>query len=147
MNNEIRIIQWIDLVLTELSELDDNKGAEILHSCGGGCTKSSILFEGAKKIHNKYKSEKNLDILFNEFKNNYYNTPNLTKQNNKAVLIFDDCTCPLVITGISNSFLCNCTLGYSKKIFETLFDRNVGVELKESILNGDKICKQFISIF
>lgn len=146
MNND-RIIQWIDVVLTELSDLDDNIGAEILHSCGGECTKSSILLEGAKKIHNKYESEKNLEILFNEFKNNYYNSPNLTKQNNKVILIFDDCTCPLVKAGISNSFLCNCTLGYSKKIFETLFDRKVGVELKESILNGDKICKQFISIF
>ena len=105
-----RIIQWIDVVLNELSKL------------------------------------KNLDKLFNAFKIEYYNSPNLTKQNNTVTLIFDDCTCPLVKEGISNSFLCNCTLGYSKKIFETLFNRNVDIALKKSVLNGDKICKQVISV-
>ena len=146
MKNMNRIIQWIDVVLNELSKLNDNKGIEILHSCGGECSRSSILLEGAKKIQNKYESEKNLDKLFNAFKIEYYNSPKLTKQANKVTLIFDDCTCPLVKEGISNSFLCNCTLGYTKKIFETLFNRKVNIELKKSVLNGDKICKQVISV-
>jgi hypothetical protein len=38
-------------------------------------------------------------------------------------------------------------VGYSRKIFETLFSRPVKVTLIKSILNGDGICKQEILIW
>ena len=147
MKNKERIIQWIDVVLNELSKLNDDKGTEILHLCGGECSKTNIFLEGAEKTRNKIKDEKDLDRLFDTFKIQYYNNPNLSKQGNKITLVFEECTCPLVKEGINNSYLCNCTVGNTKKIFETLFNSNVDVELEQSILNGDKICKQVITIF
>jgi len=49
--------------------------------------------------------------------------------------------------GVTNPFLCNCTKkGYTKQFFVTIFDIPVKVELLESILNGDNICKQKITI-
>ena len=39
---------------------------------------------------------------------------------------------------IRNPFFCNCGCGYTKEIFEELFDKFVKVELLQSILKGDK---------
>lgn len=47
---------------------------------------------------------------------------------------------------MDNPFFCNCTRGYTKERFESLFGRPVQVKLLASILNGDNICKQAITI-
>lgn len=146
MKDKDRIGKWIDTMLDEVSKLSDNKGMKILHECGIECSNSSELLQGAQKIRKEYGLEKDTDKLFNAFKNQYYKSGNLTKEGNQITLIFDACTCPLVKEGVSNSYLCNCTAGYSKNIFETLFGQKVEVELKKTILRGDKICRQKINI-
>ncbi len=40
----------------------------------------------------------------------------------------------MVIEEVRNSYLCNCAIGYTKKIFETLFNRTIEVDLEQSIL-------------
>jgi hypothetical protein len=146
MNNKDRIIKWIEVLLKESSKFADNKGIELLHQCGGACSEASLLIEGALKIRNEYQPHEDIDKLFKTFKTQYYNTSRLTKKGNRINLVFEECTCPLVKEGVRNSFLCNCTIGYSKKIFETLFGRTVRANLLESILKGDSICKQEIII-
>ncbi|MCK5098949.1 MAG: hypothetical protein KAR45_12655 [Desulfobacteraceae bacterium] len=146
MNNKDRITQWINVILHEVSKLDDNKGIELLNTCGGECSNTSVLLEGVVKIRNEYKEGGDLETLFEVFKTQYYNTSRFTKEGNKITLIFEECTCPMVEEGVNNSYLCNCTIGYSKKIFEILFGRPVKVKLLKSILNGDNICKQEILV-
>ncbi len=146
MNSKDRVIQWINNILHEVSKLDDNKGIELLHVCGGECLKTSRFLEGVVKIRNEYIKDENFDNLFNAFKIQYYNTSKLMKEGNTIILIFEECTCPMVKEGVSNSYLCNCTIGYTKKVFETLFNRTIEVDLEQSILKGNKICKQLISI-
>ena len=145
MNNKKRLINWINTILKEVSKLSGNKGVEILNKCGEECSMSSELLKGAVKISKENIEEQDLDTIFNAYKSQYYNTSRLTKKGNTITLIFEECTCPLVEEGVSNSYLCNCTVGYTKHIFETLFNRAVTVELKQSILRGDKLCKQNIS--
>lgn len=137
-------INWVNLVLNQLSKLKDDKGIEILNKCGEKCSKTSELLAGAVKINKKYANEENADIIFNAYKTQYYNSSRLTKRGNAITLIFDTCTCPLVEEGVSNAYLCNCTIGYTKNVFETLFNREVNVDLKRSILRGDKQCEQLI---
>ena len=146
MYNKDRTTQWINVILQELSKRDDNRGIELLHVCGGECAKTSILLKGAVKIRNESGKNDDLDKIFEAFKLQYYNTSRLMKEGNKIILVFQDCTCPLVKAGVRHSYLCNCTLGYTRKIFETLFDRTIKVDLEQSILKGDKICKQVITI-
>ena len=100
----------------------------------------------AIKIRNEYEGNEDFEKIFQAFKKQYYNTSRFTKEGNKITLIFEECTCPLVKEGVNNSYLCNCTIGYSLKIFETLCDKPVKVKLLKSILNGDNICKQEILI-
>jgi len=87
-----------------------------------------------------------IDTLFNAFRNEYRTSGNVTKEGNTITLLFDECTCPMVKNGVTDSFLCNCTVGYSRKLFETLFDRQVTIDLEKSILRGDPVCRQVIRI-
>ena len=146
MDNSKRITNWINNVLTELSYLDNNKGIEILNQCGKDCCKSSELYQGAVSVREKYRNEKDDDKLFNEFKSKFYNSERLTKKGETITLVFEECTCPMVRSGVDNSFLCNCTIGYSKKIFETLFEKKVIVHLEKTILRGNSVCEQHIKI-
>jgi len=138
-----RTAVWINKLLEETSKLDET-GIDILHACGAECSKASQLLKGAKKINAMHQYESDDDKIFEAFKAEYYNKPTFTKIGNKITLIFDECTCPMVESGVTNSYLCNCTVGYTINIFETLFGKPVKVKLLESILQGDSICKQEI---
>ncbi|UCD00691.1 MAG: hypothetical protein JSV23_07305 [Promethearchaeota archaeon] len=54
-----------------------------------------------------------------------------------------ECGCPLIRNKIvvPNGTFCYCSVGWTKKIFETLLKRPVDVELKKSKGAGDDICK------
>ena len=51
-----------------------------------------------------------------------------------------ECSCPLVDTKRTLPFFCNCSVGYQKESFETVFGRPVKATLKESKLGGSKRC-------
>lgn len=146
MNNKDKILQWIDVVLSELSDSEEVIGKRILSKCGQECSKSCGSFENALKVRNNAKDKNDIDELFNSFKEKFYNTPRLSKEGRVITLIYEECGCPMVEEGIKNSFLCNCTVGYTRQIYETLFGRSVEINLESSMLKGDKICKQIIKI-
>ncbi len=50
------------------------------------------------------------------------------------------CTCPLVDSKRTPAFFCNCSVGYQKEAFETIFGQPVQATLKESKLAGSKRC-------
>ncbi len=51
-----------------------------------------------------------------------------------------ECGCPLVDARRTPAFWCNCSVGYQKESFETVFGKPVQVALKESKLAGSKRC-------
>ena len=51
-----------------------------------------------------------------------------------------ECGCPLVDSKRTPVFWCNCSVGYQKESFETIFGKQVQVSLKESKLGGSKRC-------
>ncbi len=51
-----------------------------------------------------------------------------------------DCGCPLVDKRRTPAVWCNCSVGYQKEAFETVFGRPVSARLKESKLSGAKRC-------
>jgi len=50
------------------------------------------------------------------------------------------CGCPLVDAKRTPALWCNCSVGYQKEAFETIFGRPVQASLKESKLTGAKRC-------
>ena len=140
-----RTAAWINSVLKQLSLLEHEKGITILQECGRECTAASALLEGAFKVGNVSRNA-DPEELFRIFKQQYYNTPNLSKTGSVITLVFEECTCPMYRKGVTNPYLCSCTTGFSRHIFETLFGRPVTVTLLGSILKGDDVCKQEIVI-
>ena len=51
-----------------------------------------------------------------------------------------DCSCPLVDSKRTPPFWCNCSVGYQKESFGTVFGRPVQASLKASKLGGSKRC-------
>jgi predicted hydrocarbon binding protein len=51
-----------------------------------------------------------------------------------------ECGCPLVDSKRTPVFWCNCSVGYQKESFETIFGKPVQVSLMESKLAGSKRC-------
>jgi hypothetical protein len=51
-----------------------------------------------------------------------------------------ECTCPLVDNKRTPAFFCNCSVGYQRESFETVFGRPVQASLKESKLGGSRRC-------
>ena len=49
-----------------------------------------------------------------------------------------DCGCPLVDKRRTPAVWCNCSVGYQKEAFETVFGRPVQARLKESKLSGSQ---------
>ncbi|MCT4615305.1 MAG: DUF6144 family protein [Marinifilaceae bacterium] len=146
MTEDKRITNWINHNLTELGKLNDYNAIKILKNCGNNCCENSELYKTVCDIKTNNSSEKDIDILFKHLKKSYFQPNNITKKGNTINLIFESCTCPMAKKGVNNPLLCNCTIGYSEKIFETLFGRELSINLKKSILNGDRYCEQEIII-
>ena len=52
-----------------------------------------------------------------------------------------DCICPLIgIAAKTPKVVCNCSMGWHQYAWETLLQKKVRVELKESVLRGGKRC-------
>ena len=51
-----------------------------------------------------------------------------------------ECGCPMVDNKRTPAIWCNCSVGYQKEAFETVFGRPVQASLKESKLSGSKRC-------
>jgi predicted ArsR family transcriptional regulator len=60
--------------------------------------------------------------------------------------IRESCNCPMVKEKQAPDILCNCSLGTQKRIYESLFGREVNVKLEKSILRGDERCSFTIQL-
>ncbi|GAH14078.1 unnamed protein product, partial [marine sediment metagenome] len=61
----------------------------------------------------------------------------------KLKVIYDQCFCPIV--GLYKSEVqCDCSIGWLKKNLEILFNKDVAVELAESVLRGGSKCEFLI---
>ena len=56
------------------------------------------------------------------------------------------CTCPFVDKKLTPAAFCNCTIGWQKQAYETVFGKKVDVKIEESILRGGTRCKFKIKV-
>jgi hypothetical protein len=138
---------WIQTVLHRVERLEPDRAAAILEQCGRACGISHHLAEQSNRIRAEVEDKNDIDRLFSLYKERIYkNSPRLYKENGVIYLEYHTCGCPIVKEkAIRDPFFCNCTVGYTKERFESLFGRPVRVLLLESILRGDGRCRQAIS--
>ncbi len=146
---EIKIQKWIQTVVTELSKLENDTGNKILETCGKMCSNLIGSSEKASEMREIVDDPNDIDQLLNAFKQHVFKDSPLYRENGTIYLeyLHKTCPCPLVNEGnIDDSFICNCTVGHTKAIFGALLNKPVNIELKRSILKGDDICQQAITI-
>ena len=140
--------KWINTVLAEMGRIKGQQGIVALENCGRECLKSSDSIKKIEAIRAAANDKTDIELLFNAYKEKIYkNSPNLYKEGTDIYLEYHSCGCGMVTKGgVTDSSLCYCTIGYTKQIFETLFGKPIKVHLIKSILNGDSICKQRITV-
>ena len=57
----------------------------------------------------------------------------------------ENCYCPLVDKSITPKDFCNCSMGWAKQTYETVFEKPVKVTIEESILFGGERCSHLIT--
>ncbi|MCP4163381.1 MAG: hypothetical protein GY760_25260 [Deltaproteobacteria bacterium] len=139
-----KIKHWINVVLEDT----DNKS--ILDKTGADCCKTHGFIERAMKIRDSVNDKNNISELISMFKKKVFSTYDLNMLNDREIFLdykFSSCICPMVTKGVTdNSALCNCTKGFTTALFSTLLNKEIEVELLETVLKGGKSCKQKITI-
>jgi predicted hydrocarbon binding protein len=51
-----------------------------------------------------------------------------------------DCDCRLAKNKLTPPIYCACSIGWQKYVYETIFEKKIDVEVKESVLRGSKRC-------
>lgn len=133
----IKKIAWAESICNDLqSEFDDNIIKEIRMDCACGPEYGKI-----NKMKKIYQSSNNIDEFI--FKLNSLNQGFIVEYKDNALfLIYPTCYCSCVKRIDKNmpEIWCYCTLGYTKKMFEGVLEREVDVELLESVKTGGNKC-------
>jgi len=129
-----RYAKLLEILSSQMSEEELN---DTLHELGTYC--SSLGDETIKKFRG------NLDGFCQLIKQGV-SGDNVTYDREKGVITMasddrTDCFCPLNSLSCNTpKVVCNCSLGWQQHTWETLLQRKVRVELKESVLRGGKRC-------
>ena len=130
--------RYHDLINILNNTLDRETFIPILHQLGSKCGEGF-----AKDFKN------NPQGFFTFIKGKWVETVDYDEANGIIKVnekVRNDCNCPLVKGKEAPDVLCNCSIGTQKKIYESLFGRQVDVKLEKSILRGDERCSFTIKL-
>lgn len=145
---ESKVENWVNTMLDEVSQLEEKKRKAILERCGRSCCSSFDAPAQIEALRKELPENSSIDQIYQAYKNKYYQNSNWLKKDGKVITLeYHSCGCPLVESmNQLNPVLCDCTMGYTKAIFETLFNQHVKVDLKESMLRGSEKCRLVIEL-
>jgi hypothetical protein len=130
-----RFPRLLEILSSRMNEQEMN---DTLHELGTYC--SSLSDETTKKYRG------NIDGFCQMIKQSA-SGDNVTYDREKGVITMasvddrTDCFCPFAsLAWGTPKVLCNCSLGWQQHTWETLLQKKVKVELKESVLRGGKRC-------
>ncbi len=130
--------------LREMMELLDqtataDKREELMQSCGRRCIGVSILSK-AMALQNR---AADLDDLLNLLNKVHIGGGHLRREGHIIHAEYDRCYCGSVSrtkTKFSPTY-CQCSCGWLRRLFETILDKPVRVDLLGSIIQGDSRCR------
>ncbi len=133
-----RKFKWANDVCNYLeSNFDSEQIKEIRMGCS--CTPAPKYIEAVKKM---YQTSENLDEFCEKYNTTFAGKHSIWHENDVLFFSYPHCLCDCVqqVDGQVSKTWCLCTLGYTKKLFETVLDYNTEVELIESIKTGGSRC-------
>ncbi len=142
MNRREKFAQdWVRALMTGMdNQLEEGTRVKLMESSGRACAR-----RGAIKAALECKGD--LDQFLATMKK-WVGAENVHRNGKKVQLVYSKCLCPLVQSGserLSDTY-CNCSRGWVKEMFEAVCEREVGVELTESIKRGGKVCRFIVQV-
>ncbi|MFW9923884.1 MAG: DUF6144 family protein [Candidatus Thorarchaeota archaeon] len=129
---------WLQTLMDSMNEnLDEESRQKVLSKTGGYCARAH-----ATDLFKKIKLQSNdinelISILNKELKGTKWSLDN----GNKLTVIYEKCYCPFINTKLHHSEVqCDCSVGWLKENLEILFNKEINVELKESVVRGGTQC-------
>jgi len=110
------------------------------------CSHFKNLLHEAEKVKFIVNDNNDTDSLLKLFRRKIQSSSLLYKIGEKIYWEHYECVCLSVKDPFLEIENCSCANDCIKNVFETLFSRPVEVELIKSILKGDGICQQLITI-
>jgi hypothetical protein len=131
---------WVKSTMKRLENHFDNSAVKQIRmncQCGHGMDEKLAL------VKELVDSSSSLEELANMDK---AKAAGLSYANGALYLQFPFCPCPMLVDvdQFDRDTWCQCTMGYTKVLFEKAFDCDVDVELLKSVKMGDSICLQKI---
>ena len=134
---QYRIAKLIEIMY---STLEERTCQEILEKLGRECGK---VFE----VYKKYRG--NIAGYIDEVARKYHKEIKYNQKEGKIIIISDkreDCVCSLATKEFTPATFCDCSAGLFKEEYETVLEKSINVDVKESVLRGAERCVFEISI-
>ena len=127
---------WVKSTMKRLENHFDNmtiKQIRMHCQCGYGMDEKLELVKGLVELSSNMEEFGNSDKA---------KAAGLYSENGELYLQFHFCPCPMLadVDRLDTNTWCQCTTGYSKVLFEKVFECKVDVELLKSIKMGDEKC-------
>ncbi|HKM34495.1 MAG TPA: DUF6144 family protein [Lachnospiraceae bacterium] len=127
---------WVNSTMSRLESKFDEATVKQIRmdcQCGYGMEERLKLLNELKALFSSMEELANSDKA---------KAAGLFYENNTLYLQFPFCPCPMMseVDKLKSKTWCQCSVGYSKVLFEKVFNCIVDVELLKSIKAGDDIC-------
>jgi predicted ArsR family transcriptional regulator len=116
---------------------DREKITAIMQPCGYNCISDGTI-ERARKF---YKNCSNVDDFLQKLNEQHIGGGNLRRKGNIITGIYTQCYCGLAKNAkeLSPEY-CNCSIGWFKKLFTSILEKEIPVKKIHTILDGEKEC-------
>ncbi|MCP4547677.1 MAG: hypothetical protein GY835_14550 [bacterium] len=133
---------------TFLSEQDGNGDCgKAFVACGKACADRHGVNGTIDRIKSDLNPDATLDEKLTALDLGLFGGGRLTRRGNTVTAVYGHCYCSFVKQGwIDSPQLCECTAGWCKTTFGRMFDREVGVEIIQTVLRGGDTCEIRISL-
>jgi len=132
---------WIRSLMGQMdAQMEESPKKALMESCGRECAK-----RGAVKMAEPFKG--NVDGMLAELEK-HLGKDHAVREGDHAFLQYDQCYCPMV-AGMEEKLSgtwCQCSRGWVLEMFETAAGKPVKVELLQSIMKGDPVCRFRINL-
>jgi hypothetical protein len=137
--------RWIGNLMDDLSvEIGVENAKTVMEACGQRCIGNNVL-EKARLIQ---KESQDIDVMLDKLNHAHIGGGRLRREGEVIYASYERCYCGSVSkTRIPISTIyCQCSCGWYKKLYETILDKPVKVELVDSIIHGADSCQFIIHI-
>jgi predicted hydrocarbon binding protein len=145
LTTPVQTARWIGSLMEDLAiELGPDEAKMVMETCGRRCIGRRPL----KNAIQLRKESQNFDDLLNKLNQAHIGGGKLRRDGDTVHASYERCYCGSVSKTRQpiSVVYCQCSCGWYQKLFETILEKPVQVELIDSIIHGAETCQFVIHI-